>query len=361
SILSSICLSTPLENKFTPAEFEIRKKVYKDYLPNASEADINRLATIENPTSAQIYAVSGVTDKFVTTSNNSRTISASSAVVQNLNQMQLYSGAAYCLFGLNNWSCNTRCTKTPNTIFVEKFDTLKEDTTGFIVYNTALKAIIISFRGTLSIRSAIIDLNLEQVPLESAPASEGVKVHKGFQAGYKVVQNLIRSNVGKLLQSYPDSHIRLTGHSLGGAMATVAALDLATYFPNQASKIQIYTYGQPRVGNPAFSTRVNKLFGDRIFRVTHETDLVTHLPSVNLNGVGAWEHHRREYWIDFNKQTKTCSSTVNEDKSCSAGQRDFADLNTLAKMLSLLTRFQTAGDLIDHLVGYYDVPFGPFC
>ena len=39
-----------------------------------------------------------------------------------------------------------------------------------------------------------------------------------------------------------------TGHSLGGALATLAAVDLMIAFPNLTVSSQ--TFGSPRVGNP---------------------------------------------------------------------------------------------------------------
>jgi predicted lipase len=41
------------------------------------------------------------------------------------------------------------------------------------------------------------------------------------------------------------------GHSLGGAIASLAALELAKHFPS--SQLHVYTFGQPRVGNRCFA------------------------------------------------------------------------------------------------------------
>ena len=42
-----------------------------------------------------------------------------------------------------------------------------------------------------------------------------------------------------------------TGHSLGGALATLAAYDLQAEFAFR--KLQVYTFGSPRTGNHAFA------------------------------------------------------------------------------------------------------------
>ena len=41
------------------------------------------------------------------------------------------------------------------------------------------------------------------------------------------------------------------GHSLGGALATLAAYDIQTAF--DFKNLQVYTYGAPRTGNYAFA------------------------------------------------------------------------------------------------------------
>ena len=52
-----------------------------------------------------------------------------------------------------------------------------------------------------------------------------------------------------------------TGHSLGGALAQLAAHDIATAAAEQDLDIRIgcYTYGSPRVGNHAFAREFDKV------------------------------------------------------------------------------------------------------
>ncbi|CAN0306134.1 unnamed protein product, partial [Ectocarpus fasciculatus] len=44
-----------------------------------------------------------------------------------------------------------------------------------------------------------------------------------------------------------DWHVYITGHSLGGALATLAALDHRRRYPE--AKVTMYNFGSPRVGN----------------------------------------------------------------------------------------------------------------
>ena len=57
------------------------------------------------------------------------------------------------------------------------------------------------------------------------------------------------------ISRYGATKVTLTGHSLGGALATVATAHLAVNIPSIS--LRTITYGAPRVGNQAFIDFVN--------------------------------------------------------------------------------------------------------
>jgi predicted lipase len=66
-----------------------------------------------------------------------------------------------------------------------------------------------------------------------------------------------RISIFRPLDKLPAAkRLLITGHNYGGALATLAALDIAvnTKFKNPI----VYTYGSPRVGNPSFASRFNQ-------------------------------------------------------------------------------------------------------
>lgn len=70
----------------------------------------------------------------------------------------------------------------------------------------------------------------------------------GFFQTYKDIKSDIINAVTTLKGKHPNALIAITGHSLGGAIATLSALDIdALYTVNV-----FYNYGSPRVGNSAF-------------------------------------------------------------------------------------------------------------
>jgi hypothetical protein len=64
--------------------------------------------------------------------------------------------------------------------------------------------------------------------------------------------------------------LAITGHSLGGALAVIAATRVHHLHP------AVYTFGQPRVGNKAFSINASALFTKSYFRFVHERDFGAH-------------------------------------------------------------------------------------
>ena len=116
---------------------------------------------------------------------------------------------------------------------------------------------------------------------------------------------------------YTSASILFTGHSLGGALATFAAVDVKETL-GLANGLKLYTFGSPRTGNQAWGDYVMKLFPANLFRVVHGYDIVPHLPNI-------WEgfsHVGTEVWYPgrgLETATKTCANSAGqpENKSCS--------------------------------------------
>lgn len=93
----------------------------------------------------------------------------------------------------------------------------------------------------------------------------------------------------------PDYRIIATGHSLGGAVATIAAANLR----KAGFAVDIYTFGAPRAGNAAFANFVTQQAGAE-FRVTHDNDPVPRLPPI----IFGYRHTSPEYWLAGGYSTK---------------------------------------------------------
>lgn len=117
----------------------------------------------------------------------------------------------------------------------------------------------------------------------------GCLAHAGFYASWGEVASRTLAAVRAAKAANPTYKVVATGHSLGGAVATLAA----AYIRQAGIAADLYTYGSPRVGNVAFVAFVTDQPGGE-YRVTHTDDPVPRLPPILLN----YRHTSPEYWID---------------------------------------------------------------
>jgi hypothetical protein len=131
---------------------------------------------------------------------------------------------------------------------------------------TGRGATIVSFAGTDPVAFAnwITNFNL---------GARARDVHRGFEDAIGTVWTELSSALTPAAVARP---LFIAGHSLGGALAIIAAERLLRERQVIAS---VYTFGAPRVGSSAFAESYNACgLGDRSFRVIHGLDIVPSLP-----------------------------------------------------------------------------------
>jgi hypothetical protein len=112
----------------------------------------------------------------------------------------------------------------------------------------------------------------EQVyPYEGASKS-GALIHRGFVQAYFSV----RDQIHDYIRSNPVSTVTVTGHSLGGALATLCAIDVQYNFSSKVT-VEAYTFGAPKVGNEGFQESFNRRIPNS-YRFVAGMDLVPELP-----------------------------------------------------------------------------------
>jgi triacylglycerol lipase len=137
-----------------------------------------------------------------------------------------------------------------------------EDFYGFVAAQRDIA--IVAFRGTESIGNALTDLETALIRQAIFPGL----VHYGFSRAAEAVYPTVRALLTTLDRRLP---IWVTGHSLGGAMASLVAHRLAHEgFPVRA----IYSYGSPRPGDRHFRAAYRL----PNYRFVNDNDLVPHLP-----------------------------------------------------------------------------------
>jgi pimeloyl-ACP methyl ester carboxylesterase len=108
-------------------------------------------------------------------------------------------------------------------------------------------------------------------------------VHAGFgEAFLRVWPEL--DNTLRTFEREGGKRLWLAGHSLGGALAFLcaAAVSLAAPPFQWLHMTGLYTYGQPRTGDPSFIECVAAQMEADYFRVVHGSDIVPHVPPAFL-------------------------------------------------------------------------------
>lgn len=158
---------------------------------------------------------------------------------------------------------------------IESDDGGKTDTQAALLKQSSAKALYIVFRGTEKSTDWINNFQMrKQIYPYGDESTTDVRFHQGFMDAYFA----IRKPLLEAIKQYPDYSLTITGHSLGGAIATIAALDLQyniTQHTGQA--IALYTFGAPRVGNPALINSFRQRV-PRSYRFVYGWDIVTRTP-----------------------------------------------------------------------------------
>ncbi len=137
----------------------------------------------------------------------------------------------------------------------------------------ASPAIIVAFRGSRSLLDFIHDA--ECYFASYVRNGEVGRVHSGFLADFESIKAEVISRVVSFRKLYPTAKIYVTGHSLGGALAILAALELRW---QQLTPAMVVTFGQPRVGNNLFAQFYNAQLREITWRVVNQNDVVPRTP-----------------------------------------------------------------------------------
>jgi hypothetical protein len=202
---------------------------------------------------------------------------------------------AYCVapppLGIHKpFTCLSRCVDFPQFHLVTTWNTgaLLSDSCGYIALDHAQERIIVAFRGTYSLTNTIVDLSTLPQPylpyrgFDSAECAN-CTVHTGFHSSWLHTRARIWPELQAQLFVYPHYTLHLLGHSLGGAVAALAGLDLLA----NAYRPVLTTFGEPRVGNQGLVRYIDQRFNlsdgssphqRRYRRVTHVDDPVPLLP-----------------------------------------------------------------------------------
>lgn len=141
--------------------------------------------------------------------------------------------------------------------------------------------VLIAFHGSENLDDWISDLLATK---QEAPNNLRGMVHRGFydvvQSGYENILNILRT-----IDNFHEIEFIFTGHSLGGATATLAAAQFYSNFSStflsstlRKNQIKIITFSAPCVGDEIFASYIEQIFSSNIARFTSNLDIVPNIP-----------------------------------------------------------------------------------
>jgi len=207
----------------------------------------------------------------------------------------LLSGAAYC----DDYS---------NVVVddLKVLDTFYDEETDLRGFAASINnTLYVALRGSSSEQNWIDDFEIRLVDYSGCA---DCSVHHGF---YKSALG-IKSQVLHSIEEHSPEKIIVTGHSYGAAVAQILALELLEI---SKGTIHVYNFGQPRTGNAEYANYVNQMLPG-FWRVTHDRDIVPHLPPK----IG-YRHSCGELFEDSHGDLVECSPTDCEDAKCSQQYR----------------------------------------
>ncbi|KAK7201511.1 lipase [Novymonas esmeraldas] len=280
--------------------------------------------------------------------------------------------SAYCpVASVTNWTCGNACSNaTPNFHIYNIYENTSTGNVGYSGMDHDSERIVVAFRGTFNTANWIQDLDFWSMPYPHPGCGPSCTIHRGFYKAYDSVRPQLIQDVLAMHTRYPTYSLFITGHSLGGAMAVLAAIEFTTWNlpkapealadgvrgrhaapePSHLVPVELYTFGEPRVGNVFFTNwSTSVLENERQFRVTHAKDPVPHLPPRSWGYV----HVPQEHWYPTDNDTVLLcqDNSTTEDAQCSNSVYATAVADHLL-YLGICTRCECTAAVMEEIHSY---------
>jgi len=167
-------------------------------------------------------------------------------------------------FGYDHQQEKVELEKNLGILKMQLVSTFDESGTQAILVSNE-KFVVLAFRGTEKDSMQDIKADLKAKTIQS---ETGGKIHQGFKEAFERVALDVQMEIKK--DEHKDKPLFITGHSLGGALATVAAKNLS----HSGGIAACYTFGSPRVGDDEWIAGMKA----PVYRVVNAADCVTIIP-----------------------------------------------------------------------------------
>jgi hypothetical protein len=218
------------------------------------------------------------------------------------------------------WGFHNNSIRIFNYVQTDDLRRYTYSTQAVAIHYAASNRILIAFRGTepIDLLQWLTDASTNFVNISHRfralnHSNKEIRVHAGFfyalgldhcNPSEQIDFNLITEQTPIFIQllNFIRTHdndnnnkckISITGHSLGGALASLFSFVLLAY-DYESSISGVYTYGQPLVGNRCYAEILNNKLGKRYHRWVNHDDIVARMPLIQLPSI-AWYYGQTPY------------------------------------------------------------------
>lgn len=160
----------------------------------------------------------------------------------------------------------------------------------YIFYNNS--SMDICFKGTSNIKDVYINLNI----YPRSFINNDIKIHSGYLYKYLSLKDVLIEKINTIRNNNDIKEITFNGHSSGGAIANIAALDISYLYKD--IYINSITFGSPKIGNKYFVEEYNKNIKNSV-RVVNNNDIIQYLPPF------IYKHNHKPLVINTTNKIKT--------------------------------------------------------
>lgn len=243
--------------------------------------------------------------------------------------------------------------------------------TVFVVQSLDGRVVIVCYRGTepANLVNWLTDVDIypETIAIPFPAAAGEYEVHGGFYRNVRATRFEVVSTVQRALEgrsvlpgggevAQRCEALYLAGHSLGGALAALLAVMVATepgYEPMARPLRAAYTFGQPIVGSDALAEAcdAHPFLGSRVLRYVYGNDVVTRLPP---KPAGRFGHFGQEYRCDAGAASRRwVPSPAPRTQIGNLVELAGAPLAFVTRQVPWLRRLHVGASLHDHLPHHY--------
>ena len=151
-----------------------------------------------------------------------------------------------------------------------------------ILKNDDYKKIVVTFPGTSTYLQILDELYDEE--MVKLPITDGDQRYFVMSNYYKLFSRIEDDlfNALEPLANNPEYQVIFTGHSIGGAMATLASFYYIKKYNFKSPNI-LLTFGQPKVGDENFAKEITKIMDGQIYRIARPLDIATLFPLSDID------------------------------------------------------------------------------